>query len=163
MSKEAKETLAILKDVPTKEKLEEMLTIDTVICKFKKLDGDERTMSLTHNLLLIPKENHPKGENKPHEKNITGWCADVSGWRSFRYDRLISADLDVASYIANQLAEEIRKEVDKSIIASMTEKLTEDEEKMLADDKIYAAEAGREPYTLAELKDLRLKFGGPCI
>jgi hypothetical protein len=164
MSKESKETLARLKDIPTKAELENLLTCYPVICKFTKLDGDERTMTLTHDLEMIPKENHPKGEYKPHEKNVTGWCADAGGWRSFRYDRLISIDLGMKAYMVSVLAlKPYKTEIDKSIIASMTETLTQDEEKMLADDKIYAAEAGREPYTLAELKDLRLKFGNPCI
>jgi hypothetical protein len=158
MSEKSKETLARLKGVPTKQELEDMLDEFVVICNFKKLDGEERTMELTRCTTYIPKDKLPKGEHKPHETNITGWCDDVEGWRSFRYDRLISAKPNLHSTTVKELANQLRDEINKSIIESVTE-----EAEWLAEDKIQAFIAGREPYTIEQLRELHKKFGGPCL
>ena len=44
---EVQDTVAVLKGIPTREKLMEMLRKEVVEVTFLKLDGDERKMSCT--------------------------------------------------------------------------------------------------------------------
>ena len=82
-----------LKGIPSKDTLEQMLNEYTLLVKFKKLDGDERIMTCTKALSYIPEAFHPKNNNVRHNKNINVWDINAHGWRSFRYDRVISVGL----------------------------------------------------------------------
>ena len=63
--------IAKLKGIPTKDELLKMLSEKTAVVTFNKLNGDERVMTCTKDLKVIPKENHPKTTKEAHEKNIT--------------------------------------------------------------------------------------------
>ena len=80
--------IAKLKGIPTKDELLKMLSEKTAVVTFNKLNGDERVMTCTKDLNVIPKENHPKTTKEAHEKNITVWDTNAKGWRSFVYDRV---------------------------------------------------------------------------
>jgi len=114
-----KDTIATIKNIPTKEKLESILLEKTVLVEYRKLDGDVRMMSLTKNLKSIPVTHHPKEVKEPHEKNITGWCEEADGWRSFRYDNLIKVDQDESNVILHIGTSLIQQEIDKEIIDSL--------------------------------------------
>jgi predicted metallopeptidase len=87
-----KDTIAKIKNIPTEEKLVEVLQENTIVVTFKKLDGDERVMTCTKNLLHIPEENHPKGVKDGKPGTITVWDVNANGWRSFVYERVINVD-----------------------------------------------------------------------
>lgn len=67
---------------------------------FRKADGSDRKMTCTTNFELIPEQFHPKkkdGEEKPVEQkaevsNLFKVFEKDNGWRSFRYNTLISID-----------------------------------------------------------------------
>ena len=80
--------IAKLKGIPTKDELLKMLSEKTAVVTFNKLNGDERVMTCTKDLNVIPKENHPKTTKEAHDKNITVWDTNAKGWRSFVYDRV---------------------------------------------------------------------------
>lgn len=69
----------------------EHLLDGVVEVKFKKADGSIRTMQCTQAEYLLPpttkKSNHPQGET------IIVYDLDSEGWRSFRIDRFIEAEL----------------------------------------------------------------------
>ena len=80
--------IAELKGIPTKDQLLKLLSESTATVTFNKLNGDERVMTCTKDLKVIPTENHPKTTKEAHEKNITVWDTNAKGWRSFVYDRV---------------------------------------------------------------------------
>jgi predicted metallopeptidase len=92
MTNIVKDTIAKIKNIPTEEKLVEVLQENTVVVTFKKLDGDERVMTCTKNLLHIPEVNHPKGVKDGKPGTITVWDVNANGWRSFVYERVINVD-----------------------------------------------------------------------
>jgi hypothetical protein len=60
---------------------------------FTKANGDEREMTCTKMMHLIPEELHPKGSDpKPESETACNVYEMQVGWRSFRYDRIISID-----------------------------------------------------------------------
>lgn len=87
--------IAEIKGIPPKDLLEDNLKNNILIVKFLKLDGDERKMTCTKRVDLIPKSMLPKNETVAHNKTVTVWDVNADAWRSFRYDRIISVD-DVA-------------------------------------------------------------------
>ena len=86
--------IAELKGIPTKADLLKLLSESTQIVTFQKLNGDERIMTCTKDLNIIPKENHPKATEKAHETNITVWDTNAKGWRSFVYDRVRKVEVN---------------------------------------------------------------------
>ena len=80
--------IAELKGIPTKDQLLKLLSESTATVTFNKLNGDERVMTCTKDLKVIPKENHTQTTKEAHEKNITVWDTNAKGWRSFVYDRV---------------------------------------------------------------------------
>ena len=80
--------IAELKGIPTKDTLVKLLKEQTATVTFLKLDGDERVMTCTKDLRVIPEANHPKTTKEAHEKNITVWDTNAKGYRSFVYDRV---------------------------------------------------------------------------
>lgn len=84
--------IADLKGIPAKDVLEQNLANAIFVVTFKKLDGDERKMTCTKRMDLIPKDKLPKTESKIHDKTVTVWDTNALDWRSFRYDRIISVE-----------------------------------------------------------------------
>lgn len=84
--------VAELKGIPEQSALLQQLNESVIVVTFKKLDGDERVMTCTKNLLHIPEENHPKGVKEGKPGNITVWDVNANGWRSFVYERVIKVD-----------------------------------------------------------------------
>jgi len=82
------ETVAGLKGIPVKDELIKDLSKETLVVTFAKLDGDERIMTCTKNLAVIPTEHHPKTSKPGKPETITVWDLNAKGWRSFRYDRI---------------------------------------------------------------------------
>ncbi len=70
-----------------------------VIVTFTKKDGSERVMKCTKSMDLIPPDKHPKPlaegeEPKPVSDVVCNvWDLEKGGWRSFRYDSVISVKL----------------------------------------------------------------------
>jgi hypothetical protein len=95
-SSQVAETVAALKDIPTKDRLYEMLTKDTYNVTFDKLDGTERKMLCT----LMPwfltsaiGDANAASAYNPGDKNLTVWSMESNAWRSFRYDRVKKVEL----------------------------------------------------------------------
>jgi hypothetical protein len=103
-SSKVADTVAALKGVPTREELLEMLCDEVVDVTFDKLNGDERKMKCTLIPSMLPsaqredKLSQTKIRNL-EEKVIVVWMIgethEKSGWRSFRYDRMKKAEIDV--------------------------------------------------------------------
>ena len=93
-SSPADESLAALKDIPTKEVLLSMLLQDTYQVTFDKLDGNERVMTCTLNPRYMPprdiitEEDTSRETNPADAKNITVWDITANAWRSFHYTRV---------------------------------------------------------------------------
>lgn len=74
--------------------LNEYLTHRVMEVDFVKKDGTNRTMRCTKNLLLIPKEFHPKplaeGEIRANTdpQLFKVFDLDINAWRSFRYSTI---------------------------------------------------------------------------
>lgn len=107
MTNTVKETISKIKNVPTREALIELLSNELVEVTFKKLDGDERVMACTLKANYLPesKRDDPLSQTKIRnleEKTVVVWDINAQGWRSFRYDRIISVNPLIADSTANQ-------------------------------------------------------------
>ena len=91
-----KETIANMKGIPTQDDLIKTLQEKTAIVTFLKLDGDERIMTCTKDLKVIPEVNHPKTDKKAKEGNVNVWDLNAKGWRSFKYDRVKKVEINEA-------------------------------------------------------------------
>ena len=91
-----KEAMAMLKGIPTRDVLIKTLQEKTAIVTFLKLDGDERIMTCTKDLKVIPEVNHPKTDKKAKEGNVNVWDLNAKGWRSFKYDRVKKVEFNEA-------------------------------------------------------------------
>jgi len=80
--------VAELKGVPTIDDLQKLLREDVVVVTFNKLNGDERVMTCTKKLDLIPEDSRPKTDKEPPKGNLNVWDINAKGWRSFKYDRV---------------------------------------------------------------------------
>lgn len=93
------DTVAALKGIPTREELQKLLVEEVVYITFKKLNGDERKMQSTLIPSMLPpaqrddKLSQTKIRNL-EEKVFVVWCVDRSAWRSFRYDRVTTVEVD---------------------------------------------------------------------
>lgn len=82
-----------------RNEIKEMLGAGICEIKFKKADGEERTMLATLQQQHIlpdqrPKETDKKADKKPeNEETIVCWDMQKDAWRSFRLDRLIAYKL----------------------------------------------------------------------
>jgi hypothetical protein len=85
---QVKDTVAQLKGIPTEQELYNSLREGTLVVTFNKLNGDERVMTCTKKLDLIPEDSRPKTEKTPPKGNVTVWDINAKGWRSFKYDRV---------------------------------------------------------------------------
>ena len=91
-----KETIANMKSIPTENDLIKTLQMQVATVTFLKLDGDERIMTCTKSLKIIPEANHPKTDNKAIEGNVNVWDLNAKGWRSFKYDRVKKVEINEA-------------------------------------------------------------------
>lgn len=68
-----------------------MLHSGIVNIKFTKTDGSERDMKCTlMDAFIKPHEKKTDREKKLNENIISVWDVDKEGWRSFRFDSIIS-------------------------------------------------------------------------
>jgi len=68
-----------------------MLSKGVVNIKFTKTDGSERDMKCTlMEEIIKPHEKKTDREKKQNENVISVWDVDKEGWRSFRFDSIIS-------------------------------------------------------------------------
>ena len=93
MNEELKQKrLAVLKGIPTKEQLLEMLHKEVVEVTFTKLDGEERVMPCTLIESYIDNPAKTKDDSKKvrqvSDKVVVAWAVESKGFRSFRYDRV---------------------------------------------------------------------------
>lgn len=72
-----------------KETLKELLKSNVVEVKFTKLDGNIRTMLCTLQETLLP-EVTTSGTKKVNDEVLSVWDIDNSGWRSFRFENVIT-------------------------------------------------------------------------
>jgi len=91
-----KETIANMKSIPTENDLIKTLQMQVATVTFLKLDGDERIMTCTKSLKIIPEANHPKTDKKAKEGNVNVWDLNAKGWRSFKYDRIKKVEINEA-------------------------------------------------------------------
>ena len=91
-SKTVDDWIAVAKGIPTQEELLEQLKKDTLVVTFNKLDGDERIMTCTKSLDVIPEESRPKTDKEPKVDTVIVWDTTAKGWRSFRYDRVTKVE-----------------------------------------------------------------------
>ena len=87
------ETVAVLKGIPTRDDLMEMLRKEVMEVTFLKLNGDERKMPCTLITSFLPpaKKDDPMTQKKVREvsdKVCAVWAVEAKGFRSFRYDRV---------------------------------------------------------------------------
>ena len=62
--------------------------------KFVKVSGEERTMLATLNEDLIPLDLRPTGDGKEKNPEVQPvYDVEADGWRSFRWDSLMSWDI----------------------------------------------------------------------
>ena len=88
------ETVAAIKGVPTKEDLKLLLEQNVLVVDFTKLDGDKRVMTCTLREDMKPKQAVKEGTTKKVNDSVVNvWDLNAQGWRSFKYDRLNSADV----------------------------------------------------------------------
>ena len=80
------------KGIPTQKELNSQLREGQLVVTFNKLNGDERVMTCTKKLDLIPEDSRPKTEKEPPEGNVNVWDINAKGWRSFKYDRVTKVE-----------------------------------------------------------------------
>jgi hypothetical protein len=78
--------------IQTKDILISLLKNEIVEVKFNKVDGTERIMKCTlREDHVVPYEKTSEGrEKKVNENIISVWDLENDGWRSFRFDSVIS-------------------------------------------------------------------------
>ena len=88
------ETVAALKGVPTKEEIKLLLEQNVLVIDFTKLAGDKRVMTCTLREDMKPKTVVKEGVTKKVNDSVVNvWDVNAQGWRSFKYDRLNSAEV----------------------------------------------------------------------
>lgn len=76
-----------------KQQLIESLRRGVCNITFIKKDGEHRAMRATKNISLLPEDAIPKNTIvETDDSPIRVYDLDKNGWRSFKYDSLISAD-----------------------------------------------------------------------
>jgi hypothetical protein len=79
----------------TIEELRELLRSEIVTLSFTKKDGSQREMFCTTMEEHIPQTSNTSVVSKDL---VTVWDLEKAGWRSFRFDSLISAYTDYFNY-----------------------------------------------------------------
>jgi len=88
----------VLKGIPTKQDLKQLLEHNVVTVDFLKLNGDRRVMTCTLRSDIKP----PATKSDPitqaavretAEAVVSVWDVNAQGWRSFRYDRVSAVNI----------------------------------------------------------------------
>ena len=92
------DTVAALKGIPTKEDLKLLLEQNVIEVNFNKLNGDKRVMTCTLRDDMKPRatKDDTLSQKKVREISdavVSVWDVNAQGWRSFRYDRMNSAEI----------------------------------------------------------------------
>lgn len=86
--------IAGMKNIPTETDLTTLLSEGILVVTFNKLDGDERVMTCTKDVKVIPEGNLPKNSKTPKVQGlVTVWDINAKGWRSFKYDRVTKVEM----------------------------------------------------------------------
>ena len=96
-------TVATLKGIPTREDLKMQLDQNVLVVDFTKLNGDKRIMTCTLREDMKPPATKTDTMSQKKVREISDavvsvWDVNAKGWRSFRYDRINSADI-VENYL----------------------------------------------------------------
>lgn len=98
---EVQDTIAALKNIPTRQGLLDLLGDEIVDVTFDKLSGDERTMKCTLIPEMLPKAERDDKLSQTKIRNLEDrvfvvWAIDIEppAWRSFRYDRVKKVSID---------------------------------------------------------------------
>jgi hypothetical protein len=77
----------------SKQEITEALSERVVTVKFKKVNGEERTMLCTLLSSIVPKiHGEPDRIEKERKENpdvVAAWDVEKKGWRSFRIDSIL--------------------------------------------------------------------------
>lgn len=74
--------------------LQEELHKNVVTVTFTKVNGEQRVMPCTLDASRIPADNLPKNSTKKVNDDVCSvWAIDSNGWRSFRFDSVISYEV----------------------------------------------------------------------
>ena len=86
--------IAKMKNIPTEKDLTNLLSEGILVVTFNKLDGDERVMTCTKSVKVIPEGSLPKNSQTPKVQGlVTVWDINAKGWRSFKYDRVTKVEM----------------------------------------------------------------------
>ena len=70
--------------------LKELLKSNVVEVVFWKANGEKRTMNCTLQSTFLPEEVETEKTRKQNDEVLSVWDTEVNGWRSFRFDSVIS-------------------------------------------------------------------------
>lgn len=70
--------------------LKELLKTNVVEVVFTKVNGDKRVMTCTLQPSFLPEEVETEKTRKQNDEVLSVWDTEVNGWRSFRFDSVIS-------------------------------------------------------------------------
>ena len=73
--------------------LKELLKSNIVDVVFRKLNGEKRELKCTLFPSYLPVTDGPIKESKENDTSLAVWDLESNGWRSFRYDSVISYGL----------------------------------------------------------------------
>lgn len=89
------ETTKVFVEEEGKEWLKSLLRSGVYTVEFVKKDGSQRKMCCTLMESEIPSEFTPKGTKKTiSNDSLSVFDVEVNGWRSFRYDSIVSVQGD---------------------------------------------------------------------
>ena len=79
-------------DMINKDTLKQQLRESVKTITFTKTDGTQRVMKCTLQSTVIPPADPDKAPSarKTSDEALAVWDVDAAGWRSFRYDAIIS-------------------------------------------------------------------------
>ena len=94
----ASDTVAVIKGIPTKQDLKNLLEQNVLVVDFTKLDGDKRVMTCTLREDMKPAatKDDTMSQKKIREVSdavVSVWDVNAKGWRSFRYARINSVNI----------------------------------------------------------------------
>jgi hypothetical protein len=89
-------TASDMEKVAFKKWLKSMLAMGPVTVSFKKKDGTERKMNCTlQEGVVVPHEKTTDRVKEINDEVCAVWDIDKGAWRSFRYDSIVTINLDI--------------------------------------------------------------------
>jgi len=73
--------------------LKELLKSNVVQVTFWKVNGQQRTMNCTLQTTFLPESVEKEETRKESDTSLAVWSVDDDGWRSFRWESIISFGL----------------------------------------------------------------------